>query len=211
MLAHSLSLSLSLSLSHTHTHIHTHYLSFSLSLSKSALFSSLVVVFNRVSLDAAKMSNSIPRFTCYPVGSITKRKLVHSFLLWRSRNWVSPDQTEMHVHPYQFSSVQSLSRVWLFATCELQHARPPCPSPTPRVHLNSHPLSQWCHRALSSFALNLSTSRNFLLNSYSIKHIYKSVLMDSHTVLCSLTDIFLVSFNTPISVVEVTLFSLRYI
>ena len=34
----------------------------------------------------------------------------------------------------QFSSVQSLSRVRLFATHESQHARPPCPSPTPRVH-----------------------------------------------------------------------------
>ena len=27
----------------------------------------------------------------------------------------------------------------------LQHARPPCPSPTPRVHPNPGPLSQWCH------------------------------------------------------------------
>ena len=27
----------------------------------------------------------------------------------------------------------------------LQHARPPCPSPTPWVHANSCPLSQWCH------------------------------------------------------------------
>ena len=33
---------------------------------------------------------------------------------------------------------------------ELQHARPPCPSPTPRVHSNSRPLSQWCHPAISS-------------------------------------------------------------
>ena len=33
---------------------------------------------------------------------------------------------------------------------ELQHARPPCPSPTPRVHSNSHPLSWWCHPAISS-------------------------------------------------------------
>ena len=28
---------------------------------------------------------------------------------------------------------------------EPQHARPPCPSPTPRVHPNPCPLSQWCH------------------------------------------------------------------
>ena len=33
---------------------------------------------------------------------------------------------------------------------ELQHARPPCPSPTPRVHSNSCPSSQWCHSAISS-------------------------------------------------------------
>ena len=33
---------------------------------------------------------------------------------------------------------------------ESQHARPPCPSPTPRVHSNSPPSSQWCHPAISS-------------------------------------------------------------
>ena len=33
---------------------------------------------------------------------------------------------------------------------ELQHARPPCPSPTPGVYLNSCPLSQWCHLTISS-------------------------------------------------------------
>ena len=32
---------------------------------------------------------------------------------------------------------------------ELQHARPPCPSPTPGVHSDSHPSSQWCHPAIS--------------------------------------------------------------
>ena len=33
---------------------------------------------------------------------------------------------------------------------EPQHARPPCPSPTPGVHSDSRPLSQWCHPAISS-------------------------------------------------------------
>ena len=33
---------------------------------------------------------------------------------------------------------------------ELQHARPPCPSPTPGVHSDSCPSSQWCHPAISS-------------------------------------------------------------
>ena len=33
---------------------------------------------------------------------------------------------------------------------ESQHTRPPCPSPTPGVHSDSRPLSQWCHPAISS-------------------------------------------------------------
>ena len=31
----------------------------------------------------------------------------------------------------------------------LQHARPPCPSPSPRVYSNSCPLSRWCHPTIS--------------------------------------------------------------
>ena len=33
---------------------------------------------------------------------------------------------------------------------ESQHARPPCPSPSPRVHSHSRPSSPWCHPAISS-------------------------------------------------------------
>ena len=33
---------------------------------------------------------------------------------------------------------------------ESQHARPPCSSPTPGVHSDSHPLSRWCHPAIST-------------------------------------------------------------
>ena len=50
----------------------------------------------------------------------------------------------------QFSSVQLLSCVWLFATPESQHTRLPCPSPTPGVHPNSCPSSRWCHPAILS-------------------------------------------------------------
>ena len=39
---------------------------------------------------------------------------------------------------------------------ELQHARPPCPSPTPGVHSDSRPLSQWCHPAISSSVVPFS-------------------------------------------------------
>ena len=40
---------------------------------------------------------------------------------------------------------------------ELQHARPPCPSPTPGVHSNSRPSSQWCHPAISSSVISFSS------------------------------------------------------
>ena len=65
------------------------------------------------------------------------------------------------------SSVQLLSCVWPH---ESQHARPPCPSPTPRVYSNSCPLSQWCHPAISSSVIPFScpqflpASRSFPMN-----------------------------------------------
>ena len=40
---------------------------------------------------------------------------------------------------------------------ESQHARPPCPSPTRRVHPNPCPSSQWCHPAISSSIIPFSS------------------------------------------------------
>ena len=40
---------------------------------------------------------------------------------------------------------------------ESQHARPPCPSPIPGVHWDSHPSSQWCHPAISSSVVPFSS------------------------------------------------------
>ena len=40
---------------------------------------------------------------------------------------------------------------------ELQHARPPCPSPTPRAYSNSCSLSQWCHPTISSSVIPFSS------------------------------------------------------
>ena len=55
------------------------------------------------------------------------------------------------------SSVPSLSRVRLFVTPWIQHARPPCPSPTPGVHSYSWPSSLWCHPAISSSVIPFSS------------------------------------------------------
>ena len=54
----------------------------------------------------------------------------------------------------QFSRSVVFSSLW---THWLQHARPPCPSPTPRVYSNPCPLSQWCHPTISSSVVPCSS------------------------------------------------------
>ena len=54
----------------------------------------------------------------------------------------------------QFSPSVVSSSLWPH---ESQHARPPCPSPTPGVHPNPCPLSQWCHPAISFSVIPFSS------------------------------------------------------
>ena len=57
---------------------------------------------------------------------------------------------------YQFQFSRSVvSDSW--RPHELQHARPSCPSPTPRVYPNSCPLSRWCHPTISSSVIPFSS------------------------------------------------------
>ena len=51
----------------------------------------------------------------------------------------------------------------------LQHARSPCPSPTPRVYSNSCPLSQWCHPTISSSVIPFSSCLQSFLASRSLQ------------------------------------------
>ena len=65
----------------------------------------------------------------------------------------------VHIHNGAFNSVQ-FSRSVVSDSLrphESQHARPPCPSPTPRVHSDSCPSSQWCHPAISSSVVPFSS------------------------------------------------------
>ena len=62
---------------------------------------------------------------------------------------------------------------------EPQHARPPCPSPTPRVHPNPCPLCQWCHPTISSSVIPFSScpqsfpaSGSFQMSLYIYIYIY---------------------------------------
>ena len=54
----------------------------------------------------------------------------------------------------QFSRSVMSDSLWLH---EPQHARPPCPSPIPRVHPNPCPLSWWCHPTISSSVIPFSS------------------------------------------------------
>ena len=73
------------------------------------------------------------------------------FFPFTVRNWVIRSDQISH-------SVVSNS-LWPH---ESQHAMPPCPSPTPRVHPDSYPSSQWCHPAISSSVVPFSSCPQLL-------------------------------------------------
>ena len=67
----------------------------------------------------------------------------------------------IHTHTlcytWALSSVQSLSRVRLFATPWTVHTRLPCPSPTPGAYSNSCRSSWWCHPTISFSVVTFSS------------------------------------------------------
>ena len=66
----------------------------------------------------------------------------------------SPSHRNQTKEIVQFSHTVMSDSLWPH---ELQHTRPPCPSPTPGVHSNSCPLSWWCHPAISSSVIAFSS------------------------------------------------------
>ena len=119
----------------------------------------------------APVSVGIPRQK-YPLEWVTMpssrgsqpRDQIHvsCLLCWQvgSLPLATPGWVEGHYNAViYFSSVQFSSSVMSdsLQPHESQHARPPCPSPTPRVHSNSRPLSWWCHPAISSSVVPFSS------------------------------------------------------
>ena len=87
--------------------------------------------------------------------------LLHSMLVIKLVKYTLPKSycTQSVLLLDQFLSVQ-FSRSVVSNSLrlhELQHARPPCPSPTPGVHSNSRPSSPWCHPAISSSVVPFSS------------------------------------------------------
>ena len=93
---------------------------------------------------------------------------------WNSRekakdipNWMqSCRNSKKRQEVLQFSSLHPLSNVSLWPH-EPQHCRPPCPSPTARVHPNPCPLSRWCHPTVSSSVIPFSPF-NLSISPFSI-------------------------------------------
>ena len=70
---------------------------------------------------------------------------------------VEIDSQEMQSRADQFSSVSCSVVSDSLRPHGLQHARPPCPSLTPRVYSNSCPSSRWCHPTISSSVIPFSS------------------------------------------------------
>ena len=62
----------------------------------------------------------------------------------------------------------------------LQHTRLPCPSPSPRAYSNSCPLSQWCHRTISSSVVHFSSRlQSFPASGFFSAHQVAKVLVSA--------------------------------
>ena len=109
-------------------------------------------------------SASTPSLFVYltPSFSSSKPQVHHPFLekiSWNPYPLMFSKHYE-HLHVCFFSSVQSVvpDSLWPHG---LQHARPSCLSPIPRVYPNSCPLNQWCHPTISSSVIPFSCLQSF--------------------------------------------------
>ena len=89
----------------------------------------------------------------------------HMKLLWtfkRTNRMANLEKMDKYLGSIQFSrSVMSDS----LRPHESQHARPPCPSPTPRVYSNSCPSNWWCHPTILSSIIPFSSCLHSLPTS----------------------------------------------
>ena len=103
----------------------------------------------------------------------------------------------------QFSSVTE-SRLNL-RPHESQHARPPCPSPTPGVHSDSRPSSRWCHPAISSSVIPFSSCPESLpaSGSFPMSQLFAwggqsiGVSASASVLPISISQIFVLEITTP--------------
>ena len=130
------------------------YPSFDGSVQFSSVFQSCLTLCNPMnrSTPGLPVHHQLPEFTQTHIHQVGDA-------IQPSHPLLSPSPPALNLSQHQFSSAQFSRSVvsnslWPH---ESQRARPPCPSPTPGVHSNSHPLSQWCHPAISSSVIPFSS------------------------------------------------------
>ena len=88
------------------------------------------------------------------------------------------NKTQSNITIFIFISPDMFSRSVMSNSLQphgLQHARPPCPSPTPGVYSNSCPLSQWWHPTISFSVISFSCLQSFpALGSFQMSHFFTS-------------------------------------
>ena len=100
-------------------------------------------------------------YTMEYYSAIKKNEIIPFAATWTDLEMIRPSevsQRKTNIRSVQFSHwVVSDS----FRPHESQHARPPCPSPTPGIHPNPCPLSQWCYPTISSSVIPFSCPQSF--------------------------------------------------
>ena len=99
-----------------------------------------------------------PEESFYSYHVYTKEVFQPFFAIWHENCFltffVNPACFDLTISSVQFSHSVVSDFLWPH---ESQHTRPPCPSPTPRVHSDSRPSSQWCHPAILSSVVPFSS------------------------------------------------------
>ena len=112
--------------------------------------------------------------------------LHHSLLLLLSifpRIRIFSNELALDISSVQFHCWVMSNSLWPHG---LQHARPPCPSPTPRVYSDSCPLSQWCHPIISFSVVPFSSClQSFPASGSFICHFFASGWSFSFSIISS--------------------------
>ena len=112
----------------------------------------LLIVVGSIYWLTARKNFYLSILTAYEKIAILESCLYHRIWKWILMfKFQLGKERPIHYCIFQFSSVQFRRSVVSdsLRPHESQHARPPCPSPTPRIHSYSRPSSQWCHPAIS--------------------------------------------------------------
>ena len=127
-------------------------------------------------------TGNIPALFCHRISQNLKQNLPHSRhsnFCWtinehgRKPGKVTPKfrpnpSSTVHWQSILHQSVRSVTQSCpTLRPHESQHARPPCPSPTPGVHSDSRPSGQWCHPAISSSVVPFFSCPQYLTASKS--------------------------------------------